>query len=187
MRSQTSRHLVVSENQRSALARWRQLRSFARNPSTTPKPSPTWKLTPTCGSAWKEHVLGIFGGCLRLLHFFAFLQSKNGTCHVVSLESINDIWLVRFEIHQIKCFGWLATRLQPHTNQKNHTRTTCCFSLRVQRVLAGSGCDTGTRQVQVVFRVFTCFVRCFFQDEAVLSVIMAKAARIPAFDVVCWV
>ena len=31
------------------------------------------------------------------------------------------------------------------------------------------------------------FVHCFFQDEAVLSVIMAKAARIPAFDVVCWV
>ena len=25
----------------------------------------------------------------------------------------------------------LATRLQPHTNQKNHTRATCCFLLRV--------------------------------------------------------
>ena len=39
----------------------------------------------------------------------------------------------------------------------------------------------------VVFRVFTCFVDCSFQDEVVLSVIIAKAARIPAFDVVCWV
>ena len=39
----------------------------------------------------------------------------------------------------------------------------------------------------VVFRVFTCFVDCSFQDEVVLSVIVAKAARIPAFDVVCWV
>ena len=141
----------------------------------------------------------------------------------------------------MRCFGWLATRLQPHTNQKNHTRT-CCFLLivrkkgvsiqvhiepqgfiwtlvigcvatdlglhnRFERVLAGSGCEFcdkaahllpvvcfGGRtdvywnpQVQVVFRVFTCFVHCFFQDEAVLSVIIAKAARIPAFDVVCWV
>ena len=141
---------------------------------------------------------------------------------------------IPFEMHQIRCFDWLATRLQPHTNQKNHTRT-CCFLLIVrkntsshrttkfhldfgnwlcrnrfgstQQILAGSGgefCDKAAHllpvvcfggrtdlywnpQVQVVFRVFTCFVHCSFQDEAVLSVIVAKAARIPAFDVVCWV
>ena len=54
-------------------------------------------------------------------------------------------------------------------------------------VLVAEPICTGTLQVQVVFRVFTCFVHCSFQDEAVLSVIIAKAARIPAFDVVCWV
>ena len=162
-------HLVVSENQDLALARWRQLRlvdvveKLCWELKYTPKPSSTWEVNSNLWFRLEGTVPCIFGGCLRLLHFSHFCKQKMARVHVVSQKAL------MFDMLDLVCeFCDLSS-----------TSMVACFG--------GKTCLYWTRQVQVVFRVFTCFVHCFFQDEAVLSVIITKAARIPAFDVVCWV
>ena len=95
-------------------------RFFARNPSTTPKPSRLQSVVPL-----GRNISLYFWWLLETAAFFCIFAIKkfSGKHSCLTFDSCScGLRYIKSGVS-----ASLATRLQPHTNQKNHTRATCCF------------------------------------------------------------